>query len=207
MTHLGGPPVRILPTIHSLTGCDTTSKVGTKEKAFKVASNEKHQQQLFEFGERVLGHEMLKYAEEFLLEFIGTRESLSRGITTFDSMQHYNFHNKEGKDFNIGKLPCISESIKLHIKRAFLQTHKWINAATTESISLSPLNYGYEFETDRGTLIPQVTPEERTPADFPQPCTCLKCARHNICLCRMKDIPYCDFCKCSCGCKCTKDIS
>ena len=55
-THLGGPLVRILPTIHSLTGCDTTSKVGTKENAFKVASNEKHQQSLPEFGERVLGH-------------------------------------------------------------------------------------------------------------------------------------------------------
>ena len=40
--HLGGPLVQILPTIHSLTGCDTTSKVGTKENAFKVSSNEKH---------------------------------------------------------------------------------------------------------------------------------------------------------------------
>ena len=79
-THLGGPLVRILPTTHSLTGCDTTSKVGTKEKAFKVASNEKLQQQLPEFGTSVLGHKMLKYAEEFLLECIGTRESLSRGI-------------------------------------------------------------------------------------------------------------------------------
>ena len=84
--HLGGPFVRILPTIHSLTGCDTTSKIGTKEKAFKVASIEKHQQQLSEFGERVLGHEMLKNAEEFHLECISTRELLSRGITTFDSM-------------------------------------------------------------------------------------------------------------------------
>ena len=60
-THLGRPLVQILPTIHSVTGCDTTSKVGAKEKAFKVASNE-----LSEFGEPVLGHEMLKYAEEFL---------------------------------------------------------------------------------------------------------------------------------------------
>ena len=136
-THLGGPLVRILPTIHSLTGCDTTSKVGTKEKAFKVASNEKLQQQLCEFGERVLGHEMPKYAEEFLLECIGTRESLSRGITTFDSMRHDNFHNEERKDFNIEKLPCTYESIKLHIKRTFLQTHKWINAATTKYFFIS----------------------------------------------------------------------
>ena len=153
-----------------------------------------------------MGHEMLKYAEEFLLEYVGTRESLSRGITTFDSTQH-NFHNEDRKDFNIEKVPCTSESIKLDIKRAFLQTHKWINAATTESISLSLLNYGYEFETDSGTLIPQVTPEEKTPAEFPQPCTCLKCARAYICLCRLKDIPLCDFCKCSSGCKYTKDTS
>ena len=191
MTHLGGLLVRILPTIHSLTGCDITSKVGTKEKAFKIASNEKYQQQLSEFGERVLGHEMLKYTEEFLLECIGTRESLSRGIITFDSMQHYNFHNEERKDFNIEKLPCTSQSIKLPIERAFLQTHKWINVATTESISFSPLNF--EFETDGGTLILQVALEERTPADFPEPCTCLKCARANICLYRMKNILFAIF--------------
>ena len=122
-------------------------------------------------------------------------------------MQHYNFHNEERNDFNIEKLPCTSESIKLHIKRVFLQIRKWVNAATTESISLSLLNYEYKFETDSGTLILQVTPEGRTLVDFPWPCTCLKCARANICLCRMKDIPYCNFCKCSGGCKYTKDIS
>ena len=33
------PLVRILPAIHALTESDTTSKVGTKDKAFKVACN------------------------------------------------------------------------------------------------------------------------------------------------------------------------
>ena len=67
---------------------------------------------------------MLKYAEKFLLECIGTSESSSRGNITFDCMRHYNLNNEEKKDFNIEKLSCTSESIKLHIKIAFLQTHK-----------------------------------------------------------------------------------
>ena len=35
---------------YSFTGCDTTSKVGTKDKASKVASNKRHQYQLAKFA-------------------------------------------------------------------------------------------------------------------------------------------------------------
>ena len=34
---------------YSFTGCDTTSKLGTKDKASKVASNKRHQYQLAKF--------------------------------------------------------------------------------------------------------------------------------------------------------------
>ena len=34
--------MQILPALHALTGSDTTSKVGRKDKAFKVVCNSKH---------------------------------------------------------------------------------------------------------------------------------------------------------------------
>ena len=39
---------------YSFTGCDTTSKLGTKDKASKVASNKRHQYQLAKFAEQFL---------------------------------------------------------------------------------------------------------------------------------------------------------
>ena len=34
--------MQILPALHALTGSDTTSKVGRKDKAFKVVCSSKH---------------------------------------------------------------------------------------------------------------------------------------------------------------------
>ena len=57
--------VRILPAIHALYGSGTACKVGTKDKAFKVACNSKHQQQFTKFGDNDLDIEMMKNAEQF----------------------------------------------------------------------------------------------------------------------------------------------
>ena len=46
-----------------------------------------------------------------------------------------------------------------------------------------------------GKFLPDTECQE-LPDDFPIPCTCLKCARANICPCQCKLIPYCTFCKC-----------
>ena len=94
---------------------------------------------------------MIKNIEEFLIECVRNKESLSMGIATLDRLQHFVFQSEDKKDFHIKKLPCT-----LHIKRGFLQTHNWINSAITESISLFPLNYGYEFEEDKGLVVPQI---------------------------------------------------
>ena len=68
----------------------------------------------------------MKSAEEFLKEFVGNKESLSMGIATFDRLIHFIFHSEDKTDFDTEKLPCTSETMRLHIERAFLQTHKWI---------------------------------------------------------------------------------
>ena len=79
---------------------------------------------------------MMKDDEEFLIEFVGNKELLSMGIATSDRLRHLVFHSQDKKDFDVEKLPCRSENIRLHIKRAFIQTHKRINSATIERIFL-----------------------------------------------------------------------
>ena len=54
----------ILPALHALSGCDTTSKVGTKKKAFMAAKTEKNQEKLLHFGSGILNEELIKCAEE-----------------------------------------------------------------------------------------------------------------------------------------------
>lgn len=65
---------------HSFTGCDTTSKVGTKDKASKVASNKRHQYQLAKFAEQFLWNEILKYEDDFFIEYIASKNRLSMRI-------------------------------------------------------------------------------------------------------------------------------
>ena len=77
--------MQILPALHALTGSDTTSKVGRKDKAFKVVCSSKHQE-LTIFGENDLNSERIKNAEKFLIECVGNKESLSMGTTTFDRL-------------------------------------------------------------------------------------------------------------------------
>ena len=58
--------IDILPAAHALTGCDTTSKVGTKAAAFKTA--EKYGYELiYSFGKSELTDQMINDAETFLV--------------------------------------------------------------------------------------------------------------------------------------------
>ena len=101
----------------------------SEDKALKVASNEKPQQQLAMIDEHHLRYEMVKHGEEFLLEYNGSKKISCRVIATFKSVLHY-------EKFDIRKLPCTSETIKLHIRRAFLEIHQWTKYGITESIPL-----------------------------------------------------------------------
>lgn len=133
-----------------------------KCKAFNAANSSKHQQQLAKFEENDLNSEMIKNPEKPLIGFIGNKESISKSIATFDRWQHFVFHCKD-KEFHIEKLLCTSETIRLHIKRAFLQTRKWINSAIIGSNAPFSLNYGYKFEEGKRLIVPQTVYQQKNP--------------------------------------------
>ena len=63
----GDDMVKMLPAVHTLTGCDKTSEVWTKKKALSVMTKCEHQE-LKTFGLGQLDETMHHAAEQFLLK-------------------------------------------------------------------------------------------------------------------------------------------
>lgn len=65
--HLGGSLCDVLPAVHSLTGCDITSKVGTKKTALKAQP----QELLKHFGRSpCLSEQMVKNTELYFIKVL-----------------------------------------------------------------------------------------------------------------------------------------
>ena len=174
-----------VPAIHCLTGCDTTSKISTKPTAIKVAEA-CAAEYLMDFGKQPLTEDMERHAEMYLVRTLGS------DLHTMDELRFYQYHHKKIRSFQ--DLAPTSSTIRLHIKRSYLQCFKWMNALHTVQ-ELDPLSYGY-VEKD-GQLIPKILDCEPEPEDFPKPCVCQKCFADKTCACRARKIKCCQFCKCS----------
>ena len=175
--------VNILPAVHSLTGCDTTSKIGTKLMALKTA---RHSGKLLEdFGVAPLDEEMIQNAEQFIAKVLGSSK------LNCDGVRFEQYH--QAKNLSFSKLCPPSSTMMFHIKRAYLQCYMWMNVLENHS-SLDPLKYGYTEED--GNFQPIITTEVVRPPEFVSPCTCRKCARSAVCPCRVAKIHCCPFCKC-----------
>ena len=170
--------VDVLPAVHSLSGCDTTRKVSTKESALKVASL---RSDLLEgFGQGPLTEIMISSAEKFL---VGCISDLDK-VETFDELRHYQYH-KKSFEFSLEKLAATSKSIHLHIKRAYFQCYHWSHVAFIENVTLDPIDYGYAADNE-GLISPRIVDCETIPGDFLLPCNFLKCAKSSVCPCRKK---------------------
>ena len=54
---------------------------------------------------------------------------------------------------------------------------------------------------------PTITTEDVIPDDFPVPCSCLKCAKKNVCPCLVKLISCCKFCNCEASSSCNNTFN
>ena len=89
-TGLSHEVIRILPAVHPLTGSDTTSKVSTKQKAFKIAKDEIFLDSLATFGEDIISGDKMVAAECFLVRCLATADA--KTISSFDGLRHFNFY-------------------------------------------------------------------------------------------------------------------
>ena len=98
--------VLLFATIYALTGCDTTSKVGTKLQAFKAAHKPEHAS-LNKFGISECAEFVFETAERFLLKCIMRSEN--KVVNTFDELEY-------------SRYTLALRSIRLHTQRAYCQS-------------------------------------------------------------------------------------
>ena len=122
-------------------------------------------------------------------------------MESFDEIRYHQYH-KKSFEFNLEKLAATSNTIHMHIMRAYFQCNRWVNAASVESITLDPLEYSYVAEEEGHIYLK----DEIIPIDFSMPCNSLKCARSNVCPCRVQGIACCEFCKCGKHLSCKNPI-
>ena len=127
--------VDILPPVHALTGCDITSKVGTKPAALKT-ENECGYELLSFFGNTELTDEIISNAEKSVLRRIS-----DQNLRKFDDMR-YELYLKKLNQVNLENFPPTISSMRQHILRAYLQSHLWLHTPFIGDISGEPLEYG-----------------------------------------------------------------
>ena len=167
-----------LIALHHLTGCDSTSKFGTKASALKAKADH----YLSHFGKDPNNND-LGMAEEFLVNVYkpGTK------YKTLDELRYHLYYQSKK---TILDLPPTSCTVEGHILRSFHGTY--IQMHCLESPLLDPINFGC-IESD-GSLQPHRL-QVLLPEDFPMPCTCMACATSR-CSCRKVGIGCCPYCKC-----------
>ena len=109
MTHL------VLPALHSLTGCDITSEVGTKKVGLKAKPNT-----FLYFTDPHSGH----YSKGWAL--LGRCFEKGSECTTFTDLRAHMFHFSKAS--SIHNIPPTSEGLLPHIKHAFYNAYTTMHA-------------------------------------------------------------------------------
>lgn len=175
---LGTPICKVLVPLHHLTGCDSTSKVGTKAAGLKA--NPGHY--LRDFGKDPTDIDF-GLVEEFLVKVYKSNSQCK----SMDDLRYHLYHHSKN---TIVDLPPTSRAIKGHILRAFYGTYLQIHCL--DSPQLDPQSFGFSqvdgiMQPDRLQIL--------LPDDFPMPCNCTSCATKR-CPCRQVGIRCCPYCHC-----------
>ena len=175
---------QVLPAVHVLTGCDYTSKFGTKHAA--LMTNPEHYLQ--DFGSKT-DENTIEKAEEYLTQVLkkGTK------FKKMDQLRNELYHHS--KSVSLQQLPPTSSATRLHILRAVYATNEMVSLLSTTHDRLDPTQYGFEELDDLLTPKMDTNP---IPEQFATHCNCLKCGTQR-CPCRSNAEPCCSFCRCQSG--------
>ena len=180
----------VLPAVHSLTGCNTTSKISAKYNAIKTVT-QNYYHLLTEFGKSEMDNRSNSNAEEYLIH---CHSKSANNEKRFNDLRYSMYHQKSFQ-MDVEKLPCTSSIIQYHILRSYFQCFHWLHAPHQNEILFNLKDFGYDLNEDQYLVSIIIPPDNILPVDYPTPCNCLKCSRENICVCRSLSVPYYQFCK------------
>ena len=103
-----------LPALHALTGCDTTSKIGTKLAALNTICKPGDCSMIQNFSSPQLTENSIEMAETFLVKCLKP----STDLKTFDDMCLASF-NSNALKMNFERTTCTSANAKKHICRPY----------------------------------------------------------------------------------------
>lgn len=180
---LGENLCSVLPAVHSLTGCDITSKIGTKRSALVT----KPVKYLGTFGTKdSLSNKEIKEAEEYLVNVL-KRDTKSKNFTQLRS-ELFDFSNT-ASHLN---LPPTTDALLPHIKRAFYNTYSLTHITDEKPAEMNPELFGFEMKDN--LLLPEKHLLELSDL-WTVKCKCTNCSR-TTCPCRMKSTKCVRFCGC-----------
>ena len=188
-SRMGPALCSVLPALYTLTGCDSTSKIGTK----KAALESNAEALLSEFGKSpILSPSVLENAEKFLVNVI-KKKSLS---TNFTDLRKEMYHSSMSTS-HLNLIPT-TQGLQPHIERAYYNTYVITHLLNTECEDISPTDYGYKLTN--GLLTPAKN-WRKVEAKWLVTCKCLECAR-NTCPCRAASVKCVQFCGCKSNVTC-----
>ena len=184
VSRVGGEFCHVLPLVHTLTGCDYTSKVGTKHAALNADPLEYLKD--FDFGTNCTDSFMAS-CEEYLVQVLKKNTK----CTTMDQLRDYMYHHSKG--ISLEQLPPTSHMIQQHILRAYYATYQMVNLFHPQrSTLLDPTAFGF-MATDE--ILMPMNAVRPIPEEYTIMCNCKKCS-NDRCVCRKKGLPCISFCKC-----------
>ena len=131
--------------------------------------------------------ENIEMAEQYLVKVF----KRSTNCKNFDELRIFSYHLKCAL---IDDLPPTSNTIKLHILRAYYIVYCHINCLEITVTSIDPKLFGFVEEND--LLLPEKVEILIPPVEeFSPNCTCKSC-KINVCICFRNQIPCCKFCFC-----------
>ena len=170
--------------VHIPTGCDVTSKIGTKSAALK---SDPHMC-LKKIGENELLESSFVDAELYLIKVLQSNSP----STTFDELR-YELYRKKNK--TLYDLPPTSRSLQGHLEWCYYLINESLNLLS-KAKSLEPTVYVWEsFEA---YLLPSKR-EASLPSEYIIVCGCSKGCKGR-CNCSKIDVPCTEFCQCARNC-------
>ena len=174
----------LLPLVHTLTGCDYTSKVGSKHAALNANPSEYLKD--FDSGPSC-DNDFTASCEAHLVQVLKKNTTCS----TMDQLRDYIHHHSKG--VSLEALPPTSNAVQQHIWRACYATYNMMKLLHTHTpTALNQTAFGFE-KTDE--LLLPIQGLKPIPEEYTILCNCKKC-RNDRCACRKAGLPCIRFCKC-----------
>lgn len=194
---LGKNICNILPALHALTVCDTTSRLCNKKQSLKAASSDSVQKALEPLGNLFLNNQQFKDIEK-VCTYIFSKKQL-----TADELRYKLISQNIGFRLNLLRIICTTDALYLHCLRASAQTYLWKNSSqpVVEPIDFTTL--GYEIRD--GNLYPIQITKPPLPESLINPCKCNSNYRTMSCSCKKPNLICISMCKCTSN-DCTNTI-